>query len=129
MPFSLLERGVGALTEGGKRMGREKKRANRRSYKFTNKTHPTKAICSTILGGVSLFGICGAIYFSFLEQGLTKPGYGLTGLLAVLFSLVGVILGFLSFRERDSFYVLSWVGTILNLVVLFGAGFLFSLGI
>ena len=49
--------------------------------------------------------------------------------MAVIFSIIGEVLGVLSFRERDSFYVVSWVGTILNLIVLVGVGFLFSLGI
>ena len=104
-------------------------RAGGRSYKFTNKRHPAKAICAIMLGVVSLFGICAVIYLSFQAHGATKPGYGVTGLLATIFSLTGLILGVLSFRDRNSFYVLSWVGTILNLIVLLGIGFLFSLGV
>ena len=100
-----------------------------RSYKFTNKRHPEKAIFAIALGVISLFGICAVIYLSFQEQGATKPGFGLTGLLAVLFSLTGEILSILSFRDRDSFYVLSWVGTILNLLVLIGVALLFSWGL
>ena len=106
----------------------KKKPVTGRGYKFTNKTHPVKGICSTILGTISLLGICAVIYQSFLAGGATKPGYGLTGLLAVIFSLTGIILGMLSFRDRDSFALLGWVGTILNFVVLIGIGFLFSLG-
>ena len=100
-----------------------------RSYKFTNKRHPEKAIFAIALGIISLFGICAVIYLSFKEQGGTRPGFGLTGLLAVLFSLTGEILSILSFRDRDSFYVLSWVGTILNLLVLIGVALLFSWGL
>ncbi|MBR6478667.1 MAG: hypothetical protein IKS85_09500 [Lachnospiraceae bacterium] len=114
------------------RRRREKRtavRASGRSYKFTNKKHPAKAIFAIILGVVSLIGICAAIYLSFRAEGATKPGYGMTGLLATIFSLTGTVLSVLSFRDRNSFYVLSWVGTILNLVVLVGIGFLFSLGI
>ena len=107
----------------------KKKPVTGRGYKFTNKTHPVKGICSTILGTISLLGICAVIYQSFRAGGATKPGYGLTGLLAVIFTLTGMILGILSFRERDSFVLLSWVGTILNLVVLICIGFLFSLGV
>ena len=104
-------------------------RAAGRSYKFTNKRHPAKAICAIMLGCVSLLGICAVIYLSFKTQGATKPGYGVTGLLATIFSLTGAVLGVLSFRDRNSFYVLSWVGTILNLIVLIGIGFIFSLGV
>ena len=107
-------------------MAKTKRRAN---YKFTNKKHPAKAISSTILGGVSLFGILAAIYLSFLQRGDTKPGYGLTGLLAVIFSVTGVVLGVLSFRERDSFRVLSWVGSILNGMILVIVALLFIVGL
>ena len=110
-------------------MGKKKGKPAGRNYKFTNKTHPAKAVCSVMLACVSLLGVCAVVYLSFQGQGETKPGYGLTGLLAVIFSIIGEVLGVLSFRERDSFYVVSWVGTILNLIVLVGVGFLFSLGI
>lgn len=111
---------------------REKKRTvkpSARNYKFTNKKHPAKAIYAIMLGCVSLMGLCAVIYLSFQAGGVTKPGYGLTGLLALIFSLTGTVLGILSFRDRDSFYVLSWVGTILNVLMLAGVVFLFSLGI
>lgn len=101
----------------------------KRKYIFTNKRHSTEAIGSVILGTVSLLGMIAAIYLSFREAGGTKPGYGLTGFLAVLFSLVGLILGILSFRKNDSFLLLCWMGTILNLLVLIGTGFIFSLGL
>lgn len=100
----------------------------RRNYKFTNKRHPDQAVFSVILGLISLCGIAFVIYRSYQDQGGTRPGYGVTGLLAVIFSLTGVVLGLLSFRKRDSFQVLCYVGTILNLLILVGMGFLFSLG-
>ncbi len=100
----------------------------RRNYKFTNKRHPDQAIFSVILGVISLVGIASVIYRSYREQGGTHPGYGLTGLLAVLFSLAGIVLGLLSFRARDSFRVLCFVGTILNLLILAGMALLFFMG-
>ena len=114
------------MKRASRKLAKTKRRAN---YKFTNKKHPAKAISSTILGCVSLFGIIAAIYLSFLQRGDTKPGYGLTGLLAVIFSVTGVVLGVLSFRERDSFYVLSWVGTILNALILIIVALLFVVGL
>ena len=96
----------------------------RRNYKFTNKKHPEKAVASTILGSVSLLGLLAVIYASFLADGGTKPGYGLTGLLAVIFSLAGAGLGIASFRERESFHFFCWLGTVMNLLILLGIGFL-----
>jgi len=101
----------------------------KKNYKFTNKKHPPRAIASTILGLISLFGMGGAIYKSFLAHGVTKPGYGLTGLLAVIFSIIGIVLGVLSLKENDSFHVFGWGGIILNLLVLVGTAYLFSIGL
>ncbi len=101
----------------------------KRKYIFTNKRHTTEAICSVILGTISFLGISAVIYLSSSRGGVTRPGYGLTGLLATLFSLAGLLLGMLSFRRTDSFRVLCWSGTLLNLLVLLGMAFLFSLGI
>lgn len=99
-----------------------------RNFKFTNKKHPRQAIISTILGVVSLLSMVAVIYLSFLDHGGTRAGYGLTGLLAVCFTLVGMVYGLLSLREKDSFHLFGWLGTILNLLVLVGTGYLFSLG-
>ena len=112
-----------------RKKGRRPSKPTTRDYKFTNKKHPPKAIIALILGTISLIGLCIVIYLTFAAAGVTKHGYGLTGLLAVIYSLVGLILGILSFRDRDSFYVLSWAGTILNAVVLLMVGFIFSLGV
>lgn len=100
----------------------------RRNYKFTNKKHPWQAVASTILGMVSLISMGAVIYLSFLEDGGTRPGYGLTGLLSVCFTVAGTILGLISLREKDCFHALGWLGTLVNLLVLLGTGFLFSLG-
>lgn len=101
----------------------------RRNYKFTNKRHPVQALAGTILGAISILGMGAVIYAAFLEQGGTKPGYGLTGLLAVIFSLVGMVLGIRSFRENDCYHVFSWIGTVINVLVLVGLGFLYAWGI
>lgn len=101
----------------------------RRNYKFTNKKHPWQAIASTILGIISAISMGMVVYLSFTMDGGTRPGFGLTGFLAVCFTLVGAILGLTSLRERECFHLFGWIGTILNLLVLFGTGYLFSLGI
>lgn len=101
----------------------------RRNYKFTNKKHPWQAIASLILGVISLLSMGAVIYLSFRERGLTRPGYGLTGFLAVIFTLAGVILGLLSLRERECFKSVGMIGIIVNAVVLLGTGFLFSVGL
>lgn len=100
----------------------------RRNYKFTNKKHPWQAIASTILGTVSLFAMGAVIFLAFTAKGGTRPGYGLTGFLAVCYSLVGVVLGLVSLRDKESYHAFGWLGTLENLFVLVGTGWLYSLG-
>lgn len=100
----------------------------RRNFKFTNKKHPWQAIASTILGTVSLLAMGAVIYLAFMANGETRPGYGLTGLLAVCFTLTGVVLGLVSLREEECYHAFGWLGTLENLFVLVGTGWLYSLG-
>lgn len=100
----------------------------KRGYKFTNKKHPPQAIASMMLGLVSLLGMAAVIYLSSTESGVTRPGYGLTGLLSVIFTVTGLILGILSLKKRDSFRILGYMGSILNGLVLAAVAYLFFLG-
>lgn len=100
----------------------------RRNYKFTNKKNPWQAIASLILGLISLVSMGAVVYLAFQEKGATRPGFGLTGLLAVCFTMAGVVLGLVSLRVRDSFQGIGILGILLNLLVLLGTGYLFSLG-
>ena len=122
----------GKYGEAGVRIGKEKKektKSNKRAYKFTNKKHPPKAICGCILGCVSLVGILAVTWQSFRAGGDTRPAYGVTGLLAVIFSVTGGVLSGLSFRDRDSFTLFSWIGSVLCVVVLLIIGLLFAWGL
>lgn len=83
---------------------------------------------STILGAISASSIAIAIYLAYLNHGAAKAGYGMTGLLAVLFSLIGVILGMKALQGRDTYRFFAILGTILNLLVLVALGFVVYLG-
>lgn len=100
----------------------------RRNYKFTNKKHPWQAAASLILGCISFVSMGAVIWMAFQENGGTRPGYGMTGLLAVCFTLAGTILGLVSLREKDCYHILGWLGTFVNLLVLLGTGWLYYLG-
>ena len=100
-----------------------------RRYKFSNKKHPWQAQGSMILGIISLVSIITVIVFSFRQAGETKPGYGVTGLLAAIFTLAGLILGLVSFRQRESFRLLGILGCVINGLVLLSVGALFAWGL
>ena len=74
---------------------------------------------STILGVISTTSMVVVIYLSFLLKGETPISYGLTGLLALLMSVVGEVLGLVTVFERDRFKLFPIIGIVLNLVAIF----------
>ena len=65
----------------------------KKNYIFTNKKHSDKAIMSTILGIISLVSLGIVTYLSYSRGGVMHGGYGVTGVLATIYSLIGLILG------------------------------------
>ena len=101
----------------------------RRNFIFTNKKHSEKAIMGTILGMISLISLGIVIFMSYQKNGETPVGYGLTGLLATIFSMIGLILGILTLQEKENFRLFPWLGTILNVLALAVIGFLLYVGV
>ncbi len=102
--------------------------AKKNGYIFTNKEHPQRGIMSTVLGIVSAVSILLALYFTFRNGGIAEPRYGVAVLTAVLFSIAGLILGILSRMEPDKYYLFSYLGLVINTLVLTGAGFILFAG-
>ena len=73
----------------------------KKNYIFTNKKHSDKAIMSTILGVISLVSLGIVTYLSYSQGGVMHGGYGVTGVLATVYSLIGLILGVLTLRDKD----------------------------
>lgn len=73
---------------------------------------------STILGVITLFSMVLAIIFTFRNQGEAKVGYGLTSILALLFSGTGLGLGIKTRLEKDMYYIFANIGIILNVLML-----------
>lgn len=90
----------------------------RKNYIFTNRKHSERAIMSTVLGVISNASLGIVLYLSYLSGGNVPLSYGLTGLLAALFSLVGLVMGLFTVRERDMFKLFPILGILLNLAAL-----------
>lgn len=90
----------------------------KKGYKFTNKKHTEKGIMSTLLGIISLVSIILAIYNTYLAKGEAIVNYGLVGLIATCFSVIGLALGALARVETDKFLVFAYIGLIINILVL-----------
>ena len=92
--------------------------AKKNSYMFTSKQHTQKGIMSTILGVISLVTLVYTIVMSYLKAGDIPRQYGVAAMLVMIFAFVGIILAAISKTERDKFYLFSYIGIVLNVLVL-----------
>lgn len=103
--------------------------ARKRNFIFTNKRHSEKAIMGTILGVISMVSLVIVVFLAYQKQGDVPVGYGMTGLLATIFSIIGLVLGGLTVRETDNYVFFSWMALILNGIVLTAIGILLYAGV
>ena len=94
----------------------------KKKYIFTNKSHSDRAIMSTILGVISTLSLISVIYLTYVQKGEAPVNYGLTGLLIVIFSITGLLLGIVTVMEHDRYKLFPSVGILLNTVALLGIG-------
>lgn len=88
------------------------------SFMFTNKEHTLKGIMATILGVISLASLVYIIIESYARAGEVPIQYGAVAFLTMIFAFVGIVLGVMSKSERDKFYFFSYLGIVLNVLVL-----------
>lgn len=100
----------------------------RPGYIFTNKTHSNKAIMSTILGVISIMALGSVLYLAYVQKGNAPISYGLTGLLIMLFSLTGFIMGITTALEKDRYKLFPGLGICFNLIALAGIAFVVYAG-
>lgn len=87
-------------------------------FMFINKEHTLKGIMGTILGVISLISLVYIIADSYSTAGEVPIQYGAVAFLTMIFAFVGIVLGVLSKSERDKFYFFSYLGIVLNVIVL-----------
>lgn len=105
------------------------KTMRKRNFMFSKKKNPWRGIMSTILGILSVVSIGLAVFSSFQIKGASSARLGSVVLLALIFSLSGVVLGILSRFERDMFYFFSNLGIVLNAVAILVIGFILYAGV
>lgn len=96
----------------------------KRRFIYTNKKHPKRSIMSGVLGILCILSLATAVFLTYRAGGETHAGYGLTGLLSLIFSVTGVSLGISGLRLRESFRLFSVLGIILNALVILWLGLL-----
>jgi len=85
-----------------------------RKYIYTNKKTSERAIMSTILGIISNVSLGIVIYMTYLKNGETEHGYGFTAILAMIFSIIGLVLGVITVKDKDYYRFFPVTGIILN---------------
>ena len=103
-------------------------RTERHGYKFTNKNNTKGGIISTILAVIALISLIAGVIISYKNAGNAGVTVGAFGSLAFFLSSVGLVSGLRSFKEKDKFYVYSWIGTISNGVLWIGMCLIIALG-
>ena len=83
---------------------------------------------STILGMISTVSLATVVQLTYLRDGEATVGYGVTGLLATLFSLVGLGLGIAALRDKNYYRLFPRLGVVLNLLALGSIGFMLYFG-
>lgn len=83
---------------------------------------------STILGIISTISLGIVVYLTYRNGGEATVGYGITGLLATLFSLIGLIIGIITVREKEYFRLFPILGIVLNLLALAGVSLILYAG-
>ena len=83
---------------------------------------------SVILGIISLGSVLLVVYLTSRAGGEALNGYGVTGLLATLFSFMGLILGILTVRENNYYRIFPILGVVLNVLCLVCISMILYLG-
>ena len=73
---------------------------------------------ATILGIISIATLIYTVLMSYRQDGDVPRQYGAAAMLVMVFAFVGIILGVISRMERDKYYLFSYLGIALNVLVL-----------
>ncbi len=73
---------------------------------------------ATILGVISLTSLGTVVFMAGKNGGEAAVGFGFTGVLALIFSLVGLMLGIVTFSDKNYYRLFPVLGMILNLAAL-----------
>ncbi len=100
----------------------------RKGYIFTNKRHSERAIMAVILGTISLAALGIVIFKAYRSGGEALAGYGFTGALATVFSLIGLVLGAVTASDKGYYRLFPVMGILLNLAALAGVSLILYAG-
>ena len=77
-------------------------------YKFSDKSQTLGGMISTVMGLAALVS-----FIAFQAKGNAGLEVGSLGLLSFMLSVIGLVIGLLSFKEEDKFYTFSRAGSLM----------------
>ena len=83
---------------------------------------------ATILGVISLTSLGAVVFLAYRGNGEAAAGFGFTGVLALIFSLIGIVLGFVTFCDKTYYRLFPVLGILLNLAALGGISLILYAG-
>lgn len=104
-------------------------KTERHGYKFTNKNNTRGGIIATVLAFFSFVMVVMGVVISFKKGGDAGMVVGVCGTVSFMLSTIGEVLGLRSFREKDKFYLFSWIGTLTNGVLWIAMSLVIVMGI
>ncbi len=100
----------------------------RKGYIFTDKKGSNRAIMAVILGIISIAALGAVIFAAYRSGGTARPGYGFTGLLALVYSVIGLILGIVTLLDKSYYKPVPVAAILLNTASLACIGLILYMG-
>lgn len=92
-------------------------KVERHGYMFTDKHNSKGGKIATLLAAAALVLIITGVVIAYKQHGNAGIAVGILGTVSFITAMTGMIFGLTSFKEREKFYLFSWIGTIANTVI------------
>ena len=86
--------------------------------RFSYKEYTIGGVLSSALALISILVLGHSILLSFRARGEGTMQVGAYGLLSLVLSVFGLIIGLLSYKEQDKRYGISFLGTFINGIII-----------
>ena len=104
--------------------------SRRRSrYIFTDNKHPVRGVFSAVIGLMSFLSLSLSVFLTYVSGRPATDSYALGVIWALLFAIVGLVLGILSTREKDIYLLFPRLGILINALTLVCVIGIFVIGI
>ncbi len=101
----------------------------KKGFRFSDKKHSVKGIISLSIGIISLILIGILFYISALAGGSGGMILGYMGVVILISSVIGFVLAYQGYKEKDVYYNLTIIGLIMNILVFLSLFILYIVGL